>query len=234
MSGRPAVVYYENPWGRRGFGRTAIIAFGLGIAIGLGYVLATMSNLFVDFGLYLIAVSLFHLWEYIYVCIYHPLDVTADSFMVNHSRHFNIALVLGWAEYFIEWYRFPWLKGNWPIYSIGFIVLVGGQLLRTVAMMTAGSNFSHYIAEDKEDDHKLVTYGVYSVFRHPSYTGWFIWSIATQVVLANPFCIIAYAYAAWTFFRRRIAYEETTLVSHFGEAYKQYQKNVPSGIPLVK
>lgn len=43
-----------------------------------------------------------------------------------------------------------------------------------------------------------------SVLRHPSYTGWFYWSAATQLLLANPICTLAYTLAAWSFFRHRI------------------------------
>jgi len=229
MSGRrPPASNSASQWGKYGSARTTLTAFGLGIAVGLGFALAKFSVSLVDFGLYLMAVSLFHLWEYTYVCIYHPSDVSVDSFMVNHSNAFNIALALSFVEYFLEWYRFPWLKSNFLVYAFGFILVVGGQLLRTVAMMTAGENFSHYIAEEKKPEHSLVTFGVYSVVRHPSYTGWFIWSIATQIILANPICICAYAYASWIFFKKRIAYEESTLTSHFGDSYKRYQRDVPS------
>lgn len=30
--------------------------------------------------------------------------------------------------------------------------------------------------------------------RHPGYMGWFIWSLATQLLLVNPICGLAYAY----------------------------------------
>lgn len=223
-----------DPWGKQGQARTVIIAYGLGIAIGLGCMVAKLSFSLADFGLYLIAVSLFHLWEYLYVCIYRPSDATAESFMVNHSNEANIAILLCWIEYFVEWYYLPWLKSNWPVYAFAFLFVLGGQALRTIAMMTAAQNFNHKIAEMKEKDHVLVTHGVYSVVRHPSYTGWFVWSVATQVMLLNPICIITYAYVSWSFFKNRIEYEEATLISHFGEEYKQYQKNVPSGIPLVR
>jgi len=206
----------------------------LGISLGLGVTLAKLSTHLVDLGLYLIALSLFHLWEYIYVVVYHPENLTADSFMVNHSKEFNIALALGWTEYFIEWLFFPSLKGNAFVYIIGFIAVVAGQSFRTVAMMTAGHNFNHFIVTEKEPDHKLVKYGVYSIVRHPSYTGWFIWSVSTQIVLGNPLCIVLYTIASFVFFKNRILYEERTLVSHFGQEYIQYQKEVPSGIPLIK
>lgn len=40
--------------------------------------------------------------------------------------------------------------------------------------------------------------------RHPSYFGWFWWCVGTQCLLCNPLCILAYAVAAWDFFRKRI------------------------------
>lgn len=48
-------------------------------------------------------------------------------------------------------------------------------------MITAGTSFTHLISYDKRRDHRLVTRGVYSLFRHPSYVGWFWWSVGTQV-----------------------------------------------------
>jgi len=225
---------YGSPWERRGPGRAVLIAFGLGISFGLGFTLAKLSTHLVDFGLYLISLSLFHLWEYLYVVVYHPENLTADAFMVNHSKEFNLALALGLTEYFIEWLFFPSMKGNCVIYIIGFLIAVAGQSLRTIAMMTAGSNFSHYIASEKKPNHTLVKHGVYSVVRHPSYTGWFTWSVGTQIVLGNPICAVLYAIVAFIFFKKRISYEEQTLVSHFGQEYVQYKRDVPSGIPLVK
>ena len=48
-------------------------------------------------------------------------------------------------------------------------------------MFTAGSNFNHVVQNEKSETHTLVTSGVYAWFRHPSYVGWFYWSIGTQV-----------------------------------------------------
>ncbi|CAN0453530.1 unnamed protein product, partial [Hapterophycus canaliculatus] len=33
----------------------------------------------------------------------------------------------------------------------------------------------------REESHQLVTSGVYRFLRHPSYFGWFWWSLGTQV-----------------------------------------------------
>ena len=64
---------------------------------------------------------------------------------------------------------------------IGLLLTVGGEALRKASMFTAGRNFNHYVQHTKHHDHRLVTEGVYSFFRHPSYVGWFFWSIGTQV-----------------------------------------------------
>jgi len=77
-----------------------------------------------------------------------------------------------------------------------------------------------------------VFFGRY--LRHPSYFGWFYWSVGTQLVLCNPICTIAYAAAAWYFFHDRIPYEETLLVKFYGEKYTKYAESTVIGIPGIK
>ena len=137
------------------------------------------------------------------------------------------------AEYWLEWLFMPWLKQSTFIMIVGLLMVVACQALRTVAMATAAANFTHQIAEHKTDDHELVTHGVYSVFRHPSYVGWFYWAIGTQVLLANPICTLGYAVAAWRLFDDRIRYEEETLREYFGSDYVAYSKRVGTGIPFI-
>lgn len=64
---------------------------------------------------------------------------------------------------------------------VGLIMVLCGEGLRKAAMLTAGSNFNHIVQNEKAQSHVLVTSGVYSYFRHPSYVGWFYWSTGTQV-----------------------------------------------------
>ena len=65
--------------------------------------------------------------------------------------------------------------------TTGLLMVVFGECLRKAAMFTAASNFNHVVQSEKSDTHTLVTSGVYAWFRHPSYVGWFYWSIGTQV-----------------------------------------------------
>lgn len=58
--------------------------------------------------------------------------------------------------------------------------------------VTATHNFTHAIASQRTERHRLVTHGVYGYMRHPGYAGWALWAIGTQVLLANPVCTPAF------------------------------------------
>jgi protein-S-isoprenylcysteine O-methyltransferase len=73
----------------------------------------------------------------------------------------------------------------------------------------------------------------YSILRHPSYVGFFYWAIGTQLILCNPLSTILYGLAAWTFFSRRIVYEESTLRALFPGDYERYSSRTYVGIPLI-
>ena len=46
--------------------------------------------------------------------------------------------------------------------------------------------------------------------------------------------MLLYAAASFAFFRERIQVEEYTLITFFGEQYRQYQRRVWSGVPGVR
>jgi len=100
-------------------------------------------------------------------------------------------------------------------------------------MVTAGMAFTHYIQERRRSGHNLVKHGIYAYIRHPGYLGWFIWAPATQLILMNPICVVAFTIVAWYFFYDRIPYEEETLIDMFGNEYIEYRKKVPSYIPFI-
>lgn len=54
-----------------------------------------------------------------------------------------------------------------------------------------------------------------------------------QLILCNPFCLIAYTIVSWRFFRERIYEEEIYLLNFFGEDYLDYQKSVGTGLPFI-
>lgn len=221
-------------WGPKGMTKSAITAFLLGTSFGVGICLSLMTVKYRDFGLYAACLSLFHLWEFCYVSLFHPDELSFDSFLLNHSRAYTMAFVAAMVEYWIERLLFPSMKGQIITLLLGTLLVVGGLIIRIVAMYTAGRHFHHYIRDQKEEGHDLVTHGIYKYLRHPSYFGWFWYSVGTQILLANPICTCGYAYVSYLFFSDRIEAEEATLIQFFGDNYKRYRERTMVGIPFIK
>uniref|UniRef100_UPI0035900A01 protein-S-isoprenylcysteine O-methyltransferase n=1 Tax=Myxine glutinosa TaxID=7769 RepID=UPI0035900A01 len=213
--------------------QVAIRACFLGFVCGCGLILSSSISSWRYFGWYLCSLSFFHYSEYLVTAITNPRNLTLDSFLLNHSSEYKLAAISSWLEFSLESLFFPVLKENQWISILGLFLAVSGEVLRKAAMLTAGSNFTHVVASERASGHVLVTRGVYSVFRHPSYVGWFYWSVGTQAILCNPLCLVGYAIVSWQFFRDRIEDEEITLISFFGDQYLDYKARVYSGLPFI-
>ena len=111
------------------------------------------------------------------VAIYSPDKLSLDSFLLNHSVEYQIAAIASWTEFALELWLLPQMKSIFIFSFFGLLMMIGGEALRKLAMITAESNFTHIIQTRKDKNHVLVTYGIYSICRHPGYAGWFWWSI---------------------------------------------------------
>jgi len=214
--------------------QTAIRAALLGDGFAMGVILATSApDSWQPFGWYMMVLCGFHFSEYLCTALTNPEAVSDDSFLLNHSVAYGVAAVASWCEFWLERGLFPGMKQSDLTLALGFLLCSGGELVRKLAMFTARTNFNHIVQNEKRPGHVLVTHGVYSWFRHPSYVGWFWWSVGTQVMLANPVCLVGYTAASWSFFRDRVHYEEATLINFFGHAYLAYQQRVGTGLPGI-
>ena len=70
--------------------------------------------------------------------------------------------------------------------------------------------------------------------RHPSYFGWTLWAVGTQVMLSNPMSVVLFCLASYMFFSERIPIEEELLVDFFGEAYIEYASKTPIWLPGIE
>jgi len=78
------------------------------------------------------------------------------------------------------------MKEQSYLVSVGFVLCMCGEILRKRAIYVCGQNFDHIVQYDlRNRQHSLVTHDVYSLVQHPSYTGWFIFTIGTQVWLTS-------------------------------------------------
>lgn len=214
--------------------QVSLTAFVLGILVGGMIPLALRSWALFQIPLYLAAVGVFHFLEYYVTAAYQADKVSVDSYVINNGATYHAAHALALAECALELYLWPRFKCSLlPLRLLGASVVVGGQFLRSWAMVSCGESFSHIISTERKKNHTLVTTGIYAWMRHPSYVGFFYWALGTQLLLLNPLSFLAFLAILYRFFSTRIAYEEDKLILFFGNDYRLYRDRVPSGLPLL-
>ncbi|KAH7328612.1 Isoprenylcysteine carboxyl methyltransferase family-domain-containing protein [Stachybotrys elegans] len=188
---------------------------------------------------FLAALSAFHFLEFWTTAERNTLVASNDSYLLTANwPAYAIAHSLAFLECFIVNVFFP--GRTWAPYGLGSILLalgmvmvLGGQVVRSFAMLEAGASFNHLVQTTRKSTHELITSGIYSYFRHPSYFGFFYWGLGTQLVLGNILCFMAYAFVLWRFFSTRIRHEEGKLIEFFQQDYVDYRKRVWTGMPFI-
>jgi len=216
----------------------SIISFSLGCVFTLGFLTFLRGGFgqwwsTYQLGFFIASWAAFHWGEFAVTAGWNSDKCSVDSFLLENGNLYHIAHSTAIIEYIITNYFRPSWKEYPYVSVIGICLVVFGQTLRSIAMIHAASNFSHSVALYKMEGHVLVTRGVYSWFRHPSYTGFFYWALGTQLVLQNPLTFIAFAVILWRFFDSRIKVEEKHLVRFFGNEYLAYRQRVGTKIPLI-
>lgn len=157
---------------------------------------------------FLAALSLFHFLEFWTHARYNLPNATISSFLLfTNGIAYNAAHTTAMLEtiftsiFFHKWqdhFGYLWVQ------LLGLTLVIIGQVCRTAAMVTAGTNFHHFVQTKQREGHRLVTHGIYAYLRHPSYFGFFWWAVGTQLVIGNCFCFFLYCIILWRFFFRRI------------------------------
>ncbi|KAH3900316.1 related to Protein-S-isoprenylcysteine O-methyltransferase [Saccharomycodes ludwigii] len=214
-------------------------SFFLGIL--LGYSLGLLPRFkYTNLICYIIFLAIFHFLEFYLTSKFNPGKVNNDSFLLNNGTGYFYAHSLALAEFILEvwltpssWKLISFSTVNKIVFSLGLILVIFGQIVRSLALITCGKSFSHLVKRERLADHELVTKGIYSYSRHPSYCGFFWFAIGLEVICFNPISTVAFAIVLWNFFSHRISYEEKYLLEFFGEDYKLYKQNVGVGIPFI-
>ncbi|CAI6092038.1 unnamed protein product [Clonostachys chloroleuca] len=232
------------PGESRSLSGIALRAFCLGIALAASFITMAAILIFTDHPIwrapfFLFSLALFHFLEFWTTAERNTLNAKIDSFLLTANwPSYAIAHATATLECLFVSIFFPnrsWTPlGLGPVLmAAGLVMTIGGQVIRSLAMLQAGASFNHLVQTRKAESHVLVTTGLYSVLRHPSYFGFFYWGLGTQLVLGNTFCFVAYALVLWKFFRDRTITEEANLIVFFGDDYKEYRKRVGTMIPFV-
>lgn len=165
-----------------------------------------------------------------------PFAEISAFLLTYNGMAYNIAHGTAMLECIVTSVFFPTWQArfsNPAIIALGLTAVIVGQIVRSLAMATAGTSFTHVVQTKKRGEHVLITGGIYAWSRHPSYFGFFWWGLGTQVVMGNAVCTVGYAVVLWQFFGSRIRKEEEYLVAFFGEEYEDYRRRTGVGIPFL-
>jgi protein-S-isoprenylcysteine O-methyltransferase len=182
---------------------------------------------------YLITQIIYHYSEYISVLIYHFDTLDYQMFLLDHSKEWIFSLIVSYIESILGTIFFKNIKQNKIIFRIGIVITIFGQFFRIGSLYTAKLNFTHLLSYEKKKEHFLMTTGFYGISRHPSYFGFLVWSIGTQLMCCNPICAIGFPIGLFIFFKDRILEEEGLLIEFFGNEYIEYKKHVGILIPFI-
>ena len=123
-----------------------------------------------------------------------------------------------------------WTIGEETTRWIGVALYAGGGILRLWPVFVLGPRFSGVVAI--QPGHRLVTGGIYSMIRHPSYLGLIVlmigWGLAFRSVIG-----VLLALAMVPVLIARIEAEEKLLASQFGEEYEAFRRRTARMIPGV-
>jgi len=223
----------ENGAGRHGIAGLAIgNLFGFSVCILLIGPSASVPSPVLQWFIYMCLLAVFHASEWYVTASRRPDELGYKSWIINHSLAYTAVQLLSVVEFWLEYLLVPSVKGHWWLIMPSSLVCIGAMAIRIIGMAHCGKNFDHIVMESKKEGHELVTDGIYQYLRHPSYFGFYYWSVAAQVLLGNPLMTVLCAYVSCKFFIGRIPPEECLDI--YGEGYIAFGHQTPIGIPFVK
>ncbi len=126
-------------------------------------------------------------------------------------------------------FQLPW--PHFMLQLIGFVFVLIGTSISFSARKTLGVNWAHAYEYQVKKEQELVTRGIYSLIRHPIYTGLCLAFIGGELVAQSYLTLVGVVLLIGGYWQAR--QEEKILVKHFGDAYKTYMKRTKMFLPYL-
>jgi len=123
-----------------------------------------------------------------------------------------------------------WTLDGDTVHWIGVALYALGGIVRLWPVFMLGNRFSGLVAI--QPGHKLVTTGIYSIIRHPSYLGLLIIALGWGLAFRSSIGVILAALNLVPLIGR-IRAEEKLLASEFGAEYEAYRARTSKIVPGV-
>jgi protein-S-isoprenylcysteine O-methyltransferase Ste14 len=122
-----------------------------------------------------------------------------------------------------------------PVNSIaagfGFPLIIGGLIIRWVAIIQLGSAFTVDVAINKNVN--LKTDGIYERIRHPSYLGMLLVVTGFSATMCSLYSFLVLVVPVFIAIVYRISVEEKVLINEFGNCYSMYMESTKKIIPGI-
>ena len=135
-------------------------------------------------------------------------------------------------------FLFPFFAGHYfvplPLSSswryAGAFLYLGGYAVRIAATRALKSQFSFFVAI--QENHQLITSGIYSSIRHPIYLGSLILVTGMALIFPSWYGFLFLAIYSMLLVRR-MRIEEQLLLKHFGSVYEEYRMKSYRLVPHI-
>jgi protein-S-isoprenylcysteine O-methyltransferase Ste14 len=130
----------------------------------------------------------------------------------------------GWLD-FADYQLLTWV--GW----IGTALMAAAVWLLWRSHADLGRHWS--VKVELQEDHQLVTQGVFNYIRHPIYAAHLLWGIAQPLLLWNWIAGLSMLLFSLPLYLYRIPKEEEMMAEAFGEEYHRYMKRTGRYFPRL-
>jgi len=111
---------------------------------------------------------------------------------------------------------------------ITYLVGLIDTYFRPFSLARFGSGVLHI-----EDDHRLITTGVFGYIRHPVYAGGILGLVGIYMAFRSVVMLVLVSLLYFIVIRHRMLFEEEMLVEEFGDEYREYMERTSRLIPFL-
>lgn len=125
------------------------------------------------------------------------------------------------------------IAGNWVIfdilrYIIGIMILLIGIMTMVRSLLTFGMDYMALVYLYFPEESEVQNYDIYSILRHPAYSGVILVCFAGFIINLSLFNLIYFVIFIFGFSIHIIFVEEKELIQRFGESYDTYRRSIPA------
>jgi protein-S-isoprenylcysteine O-methyltransferase Ste14 len=115
--------------------------------------------------------------------------------------------------------------------GFGFPLIIGGLIIRWIAILQLGNSFTVDVAITKAA--KLKTDGIYERVRHPSYSGMLLVMVGFSATMSCFYSFLILVVPVFAAVLYRINIEEKVLINEFGDSYLEYKSRTKKLVPGI-